>query len=91
MIHMFKCKVNPLVRGYPPNSKSGENSLEMTITNPTASAVGSSSTRHPVGFLLTPDFSSLTMTWGSRLEKRGTLMHTITWNETRTKPDSAAR
>ena len=66
--------------GYSPNPKSGENSLEMTITNLTASAVGSSSAKHPVGFQLMPDFSSLTMSWGPRLEKRGTLMHTVTWN-----------
>ena len=66
--------------GYSPNPKLGENGLEVTITNLTVSVLGQASARHPVGFQLSPDFSSLTMSWGPRLEKRGALMHMVKWN-----------
>lgn len=71
--------------GYSPHPQSGENGLEVTITNLMTSIVGPSSAKHPVGFRLTPDFSSLTMSWGPRIDKNGTLMHTVMWNAV--KPD----
>ena len=77
--------------GYSPNPTSGENGLEVTFTNIAATAVGSSSAKHPVGFNFAPDYSSLTMLWGPKLESRGPLLHRVTWKEIKVRTDDTTR
>ena len=77
--------------GYSPNPKSGENGLEVTFTNLAVTAVGSSSAKHPVGFNFAPDYSSLTMLWGPKLESRGPLLHRVTWKEIKVRTDDTTR